>query len=73
MCAFLKSTYLMIIRIIIIITNYIKAKIDNMQQNSKCRSCSDKYETIDHIIRECCKLTQREYKTRHDWVGKAIY
>ena len=28
--------------------------------------CSDRDETINHIISECCKLTQKEYKTRHN-------
>ena len=36
-------------------TNHIKAKIDKMQQNSKHRLCSDRDETIKHIIRECSK------------------
>ena len=31
------------------------------------------YETINHIISECSKLAQREYKARHDWVGKVIH
>ena len=44
-----------------------------MQQNSKCRLCSDRDETINHIISECSKLVQKEYKTRHDWVGKVIH
>ena len=26
----------------------------------------------DHIISECSKLAQKEYKTRHDWVDKII-
>ena len=30
-------------------------------------------ETINHIISECSKLAQNEYKTRHDWVGKVIH
>ena len=30
-------------------------------------------ETINHIISECSKLTQKEYKTRHNWVGKVIH
>ena len=30
-------------------------------------------ETINHIISECSKLAQREYKARHDWVGKVIH
>ena len=42
------------------------------QQNSKCRLCGDRDETINHIINECSKLAQKEYKTRHDWVGKGI-
>ena len=44
-----------------------------MQQNSKCRLCGDRDETIHHIISECSKLAQKEYKTRHDWVGKVIH
>ena len=53
-------------------TNRIKARIDKTQQNSKCRLCGDRDETINHIISECSKLAQKEYKTRHDWVGKVI-
>ena len=30
-------------------------------------------ETINHIISECSKLAQKEYKTRHDWVSKVIH
>ena len=51
-------------------TNHIKARIDKTQQNSKCRLCGD--ETINHIISEYSKLAQKEYKARHDWVGKVI-
>ena len=54
-------------------TNNIKARIDKTQQNSKCRLCGDSDETINHIISECSKLAQKECKTRHDRVGKAIY
>ena len=53
-------------------TNHIKARIDKTQQNSKCRLCGDKDETINHIS-ECSKLAQKEYKTRHDCIGKVIY
>ena len=44
-----------------------------MQQNSKCRLCGDRVETINPIISECSKLAQKEYKTRHNWVGKGIH
>ena len=52
-------------------TNHIKARIDKTQQNRKCTLCSD--ETINHIISKCNKLAQKEYKVRHDWVGKVIH
>ena len=54
-------------------TNHIKTRIDKTQQNSKFRLCGDRDETINHIISECSKLAQREYKARHDWVGKVIH
>ena len=53
--------------------NYIKAKIDNTQQNSKFELCGDSDETVNDVINECSKLAQKEYQTRHDWVGKVIY
>ena len=56
-----------------IITNHIKARIDKTQQNSKCRLCGDRDETINHIISECSKLAQKEYKAIHDWIGKVIH
>ena len=40
--------------------NYIKAKMDNMPQNSKCRLFDDRDETINHTISECSKLAQKE-------------
>ena len=43
------------------------------QHNSKCRLRDDRDETINHIISECSKSAQREYKARHDWVGKVIH
>ena len=54
-------------------TNHIKARIDKAQQNSKCRLCGDREETINHMISECNKLAQKEYKTRYDWVDKVIH
>ena len=54
-------------------TNQIKPRIDKTQRNSKCRLCGDRDETINHIISEYSKLAQKEYKNRHDWVGKVIH
>ena len=44
-------------------TNHIKARIDETQQNSKCTLYGDRDKTINHIISECSKLAQKEYKT----------
>ena len=47
-------------------TNYIKAKIDNIQRNNKnnkCSLCINKLEMINLII---SKLAQKKYKTRSD-------
>ena len=54
-------------------TSHIKARIDKTQQNIKFRLCGDRDETINRIISEYSKLAQKEYKTRHDWVGKVIH
>ena len=35
--------------------------------------CDNRDETINHIASECSKLTQKEYKTKHNWVGKVIH
>ena len=50
--------------------NHIKARIDKMQQNSRCRLCTDRDKMINHIM---SKLAQKQYKTRHDWMGKVIH
>ena len=53
-------------------TNHIKTRIDKTQQNSKCRLCGDRDETINYIISKCSKLELKEYKTRQDWVSGVI-
>ena len=49
-------------------TNHFKARIDKSQQNSKCRLCGDRDETINHIISECSKLA---LSIRRDTTGSA--
>ena len=51
----------------------MKAKSDKTQQNSKCRLCDDKDETVNHMISEYSKSAQKEYKAWYDWVGKGIH
>ena len=46
--------------------NVMKTKVDKSQEQRKCRMCSRADETINHIVSECPKLAQREYKRRHD-------
>ena len=53
-------------------TNYNKARTDKSQQNSRCILCGDIDEMINHLS-ECSKLAQKEYKTKHDRVGKVIH
>ena len=35
--------------------------------------CSRADEIINHIVSECSKLAQTEYKRRHNWVGRRIH
>ena len=53
--------------------NAIKAKIGKTQAESKCRLCGKVNETVNHIVCECRMLAQREYKKRHDRVGRRIH
>ena len=50
----------------------VKARIDKTQENSKCRLCGNCDEMINHIISKYSLLAQKDYKTRHYWVGKVI-
>ena len=53
-------------------TNCIKCKIDNMHQNYEYRSCGGRDRTVNYMISKCSRLAQKEYMTRHNWVGKMI-
>ena len=67
------ESLLMAAQNIAIRTMHIKARIDKTQQNSKCRLCCDRDETINHMMNEFSKLAQKEYKARHNCVGKEIH
>ena len=54
-------------------TNLVKAKIDKSQGDSLCRVCRQVDESIDHIVSGCSKLAQKEYKRRHDNLGKIVH
>ena len=53
-------------------TNYVKHKIDKQAKPPLCRMCDKKSETISHIVSECEKLAQKEYKRRHDNVARIV-
>ena len=50
-------------------TNYIKAKIVNMQQNSKC---IDRDKIREYENKRISRTGAKEYKSLHDWVGKEL-
>ena len=43
-------------------TNYIKYNIVKTAKLPHCRMCGTRNETISHIVSECGKLAQKEYK-----------
>ena len=49
--------------------NYVKAKIDETQQNTKCWLFGDRDKTINHVISDDSKLAKKEYEDRNDLVG----
>ena len=53
--------------------NVVKAKINKSQGDSLCRVCRNVDEGIDHIVSGCSKLAQKEYKRRHDNLGKIVH
>ena len=53
--------------------NFVKSKIGKSQGDSLCRMCRKVDERIDHIVSGCSKLAQKEYKRRHDNLGKIVH
>ena len=54
-------------------TNYIKYNFNKTGESSLCRMCGTRNEAITHIVSECGKLAQKEYKRRHDIVGRYVH
>ena len=55
-------------------TNVIKSRIDKQDVSPMCRMCGKREETIAHVVAECEKLAQNQYKNwRHDRVGRIIH
>ena len=54
-------------------TNLVKTKIDKSQKDTLCRLCEKADENIDHVVSGCSKLAQKEFKGRHDNLGKIVH
>ena len=54
-------------------TNAIKAKVEKQNLSPLCRMCGEKYESMGHLVGECSKLAQTEYKHQHDNVASMIH
>ena len=54
-------------------TNLVKEKIDKSLEDSLCRVCRKVDESADHIVSGCSKLAQKEYKRRHNNLGKIVH
>ena len=53
--------------------NLVKEKIEKSHGDSLCRVQRNVGESIDHIVSGCIKLAQKEYKRRHDNLGKIVH
>ena len=53
-------------------TNYIRNMIDKQDVSPMCHLCGEREETVSHIVTECKKLAQKQYKNsdtiRHNQV-----
>ena len=54
-------------------TKLVKGKIHKTQKYTLCRLCKKADESIDHVVSSCSKLAQKEYKRRHDKLGKRVH
>ena len=54
-------------------TNAVKVKIYKQEGTTACRMCKNKDETVGHLLSECSKLAQTEYKNRHDKVANVVH
>ena len=54
-------------------TNWIRKNIDGQEVSEKCRMCGERDESITHLIAECKKLAQKEYKKRNDNIARIVH
>ena len=54
-------------------TYVVNTRIDKSQGDSLSTVCRKVDESIDHIVKGFSKLAQKEYKRRHDNLGKVVH
>ena len=54
-------------------TNWIRNSIDGQEVSEKCRMCGERDKSITHLIAECKKLSQKEYKQRTDNIARTVH
>ena len=53
-------------------TNHIKYYIDKTAESLLCRMCGTRNVTRSHIVSKWGKIAQKEYKWRHDHLGRYV-
>ena len=51
----------------------MKHHIDRTAASPLCRMCVETGESVCHLVSECKKLAQKEYKRRRDCVARIIH
>ena len=51
----------------------VKGKIDKSQKDTLCRIRKKADKSIDHVVSGCSKPEQKEYKRRHNNVGRIVH
>ena len=54
-------------------TNVMKARIEGANVSPLCRMCGEREETVFHLVCECSKMAQTDYKGRHDKLARVIH
>ena len=52
---------------------YRSQKLHQQVEELSCRLCSEKQETVSHILCGCSHIAQSLYKTRHDKMLRPVY
>ena len=51
----------------------MKFQVDKSMESALCKLHHERGKSVSHVISECTKLAQTEYKKRHDNVARMIH